>query len=279
MKLLTFIHEGKSQIGRLEGERIHVIRNFKTMLEVIRHQNLADLEFSPETLEIGEIIQLAPIPEPGRNVICLGKNYRDHALELKNKIKTNLGVPEEPIYFTKLAHRATGNLEPVDSYFESYQTMDYEVELGVIVAREARDIPPSEARNHIFGYTVGNDFCMRELQTNHVQWFKGKSLDTHTALGPVIVTADEIAYPPDLRITCTVNGEVRQDSRTNQLIFDIDRIFSDFSKGTTLLPGDIILTGTPAGVGMGFEPSRFLKPGDEVVAEIEGIGRLINRIK
>jgi 2-keto-4-pentenoate hydratase/2-oxohepta-3-ene-1,7-dioic acid hydratase in catechol pathway len=126
---------------------------------------------------------------------------------------------------------------------------------------------------------VGNDFCMRELQTNHVQWFKGKSLDTHTALGPVIVTADEIAYPPDLRITCTVNGEVRQDSRTNQLIFDIDRIFSDFSKGTTLLPGDIILTGTPAGVGMGFEPSRFLKPGDEVVAEIEGIGRLINRIK
>lgn len=279
MKLLSFIDQGRTRIGKLEGRTIHAIENFTTILELIEHSGLERLEFSPQTLELEAVTLLAPIPQPRRNLICLGKNYKDHALELKHKIKTNLGVPDEPIYFTKLAHRTVGSQGSVESYFDRYQTMDYEVELGIIVAKEGKDIPPEKAEEYIFGYTVGNDFCMRELQTNHIQWFKGKSLDTHSALGPVIVTADEIQYPPDLRITCQVNGEVRQDSRTSQLIFDIDRIFSDFSKGTTLLPGDIILTGTPAGVGMGFEPPKFLKPGDEVVAEIEGIGKLINRIR
>jgi 2-keto-4-pentenoate hydratase/2-oxohepta-3-ene-1,7-dioic acid hydratase in catechol pathway len=157
--------------------------------------------------------------------------------------------------------------------------LDYEVELALIVGKKGKNILPEDALDYIFGYTIGNDVSVRNIQMKHTQWFKGKSFDTCCPLGPVIVTADEIAFPPDLAIRCLVNGEVRQDSRTTKLIFDLPTILSDLSSGITLYPGDVILTGTPAGVGMGFSPPRTLKPGDEVCCEIEHIGQLVNYVE
>jgi 2-keto-4-pentenoate hydratase/2-oxohepta-3-ene-1,7-dioic acid hydratase in catechol pathway len=156
--------------------------------------------------------------------------------------------------------------------------LDYEVELAVIIGKEGRNIAREEVEDYIFGYSIFNDISSRRLQREHLQWFKGKSLDTYSVLGPVIVHKSAFAYPPEVEIECRVNGEVRQHSNTNLLIHNIATIISDFSQGITLEPGDIIATGTPSGVGMGFKPPRFMKKGDLVECEIAGIGILRNRI-
>ena len=156
--------------------------------------------------------------------------------------------------------------------------MDYEAELAVIIGKDAKNVPVSEVKNYIFGYTVINDVSARTLQTRHKQWYFGKSLDGFLPMGPCIVSADEIAYPPKLPIRSYVNGELRQNSNTELLIFDIDHVISELSQGMTLQAGTIIAMGTPAGVGMGFEPPKFLKTGDVVTCEIEGIGRITNPI-
>lgn len=183
-----------------------------------------------------------------------------------------------PIYFSKRVNLAVADGDPVDSHRDMFENLDYEDELAVIIGKTSKNLTKENAKSHIFGYTILNDISAREIQTRHKQWYFGKSLDQFTPMGPCILTADEVQYPPALNIKSYVNGELRQNSNTNLLINDIDYILCELTQGMTLLPGTIISTGTPAGVGMGFEPPKFLKPGDEVCCEIEGIGKLINPI-
>ncbi|MBN2260312.1 MAG: fumarylacetoacetate hydrolase family protein [Clostridiales bacterium] len=279
MKLITYIFNENQKVGKLENGVIFEILNFKSVQEIIENNELKGLEFSNDSCLLNEVKLLSPIPNPKRSIICLGKNYKDHAIEMKDKISEEVFIPKYPIYFSKMVDQAIGTEEEVLSYFAHSRTFDYEVELAVIIGKKGKNIGVNEAKDYIFGYSIGNDFCMRELQKDHFQWMKGKSLDTHTVMGPSIVTADEISYPPALEIKAYVNDEMRQLSKTDNLIFNLDYIISDFSKDTTLLPGDIIFTGTPAGVGMGFTPPKFLRPGDIVKCEIEGLGQLINYIK
>ena len=230
------------------------------------------------TLEISEVKLLAPIPYPKRNVFCIGKNYEDHAKEIKiTQISDNF-IPEYPIYFTKVASPAIATGDNICFSKEVTTQVDYEAELSVIIGKEGINIKPEEAEEYIFGYTVVNDVSARDLQVKHKQWFKAKSLDTFCPMGPTIVHKNDIAFPVELNIHCRVNGELRQNSNTRNMIFDIAYIISDLSKGFTLRPGDIICTGTPAGVGMGFQPPKMLKDGDVVECYVENIGTIVNTV-
>lgn len=277
MKLVSYEEKGVSKIGELLDGKIYEILNCNTMIELIEEDQ--EWRKSQAPVELEEVELLSPISTPVRNVVCLGTNYRDHAMEIKGKIDVEGVVPKFPIYFTKMASEIIGAGAMIDSYSKDFSSLDYEVELAVIIGKKCKDVAARDVKDYIFGYSVGNDVSMRELQKDHFQWFKGKSLDTHTVMGPVIVTADSIEYPPTLGIKAYVNDELRQDSNTKNLIFDIDFIISDLSRGVTLMPGDIIFTGTPAGVGMGFLPPKYLKPGDVVRCEIENVGVLINPIR
>ncbi len=221
---------------------------------------------------------LAPIPKPPRNVFCLGKNYADHAQEIKN-IPSMGKIPENPIYFSKLPTSITGPDTVILSHAKATKQIDYEAELAIIIGKEGTDIAKENAEDYIFGYTIANDITARDLQKKHSQWYKGKSLDTFCPLGPRILHKNDLRLPFDLAITCRVNGEERQHSHTGRMIFDIPAIIADLSQGMTLLPGDIILTGTPAGVGFALDPPQFLKHGDVIEAEIEKIGILRNTIE
>jgi 2-keto-4-pentenoate hydratase/2-oxohepta-3-ene-1,7-dioic acid hydratase in catechol pathway len=256
-----------------------------TMIELIEQwkdlgPRLQAVSVSPDTgLPVVDVGLVAPIPHPRRNIICLGKNYRDHVAEAVALGGLTSGIPAAPVYFSKMVDRVRGSTESVPVHTGVTSMLDYEAELAVIIGRAGHDIDPGSVHEYIFGYSILNDITARDLQKSHDQWFKGKSLDGTCAMGPVIVTADEIAYPPALDIGCSVNGESRQKAVTSDLIFGITEIVSDFSRGLTLMPGDIISTGTPAGVGMGFRPFRWLKPGDVVECRIEGIGTLRNTIE
>ncbi|WKY46288.1 fumarylacetoacetate hydrolase family protein [Eubacteriaceae bacterium ES3] len=229
-------------------------------------------------ISISQIRLLAPIPRPSRNIFCLGKNYAEHAREIKN-IPTLVDLPENPIYFSKLPTTVTGPDTVVLSHPNVTKQIDYEVELAVIIGKEGSNIPISLAEEYIFGYTIANDITARDLQKKHSQWYKGKSLDTFCPLGPAIIHKSALPFPIKLDITSRVNGECRQFSNTSQMIFDIPTIINNLSQGVTLLPGDIILTGTPAGVGFAMNPPQFLKRGDQIEAEIESIGILHNTIE
>lgn len=222
---------------------------------------------------------LTPIPWTKRNVFCLGKNYLEHAKELEGMTANLSGVPEYPIYFTKTASPALGPDEAIRIFPEiTGGDVDYEVELAVIIGRQGVNIDPLDAEEFIFGYTILNDISARQLQVKHTQWFRGKCLDTHTVIGPAIVHRNLLPLPLNLKLGTRVNGESRQESDTGHLIFDIPTIISDLSRATTLYPGDIIATGTPSGVGMGFKPPRYLQAGDVVECWIEGIGTLRNPV-
>ena len=222
---------------------------------------------------------LAPILRPKQDVICLGINYMAHAEESARYKKEAFGG-ERPyaIYFSKRVNQAVGDKEGIQRHANLVERLDYESELAVIIRKDAYCVSEKDAKDYIFGYTVINDVSARDVQTRHQQWYFGKSLDGFLPMGPCIVSADEIAYPPKLSIRSYVNGELRQNSNTELLIFDIDHVISELSQGMTLQAGTIIAMGTPAGVGMGFEPPKFLKTGDVVTCEIEGIGRITNPI-
>jgi 2-keto-4-pentenoate hydratase/2-oxohepta-3-ene-1,7-dioic acid hydratase in catechol pathway len=221
---------------------------------------------------------LAPIPNPPRNIFCIGKNYADHAKEIKN-IPSMGELPKSPIYFSKLPTTVTGPNTTILSHAKTTKQIDYEVELAIIIGKEGINISKEDAESYIFGYTIANDITARDLQKKHSQWYKGKSLDTFCPLGPKIIHKNDLPLPFDIALTCRVNGDVRQHSTTKNMIFDIPTIISDLSQGMTLIPGDIILTGTPAGVGFALDPPQFLKHGDCIEAEIEKIGILKNIIE
>jgi len=293
MQLATFSYLGLEQVGLVTQGYTRIVPLSQllgvdapaTMIELIEQwgelgPRLQAVMVPPDTgLPVADVGLVAPIPHPRRNIICLGKNYRDHVEEAAALGGFTGGIPTAPVYFSKMIDRVRGSTESVPVHTGVTAMLDYEVELAVIIGRAGHDIDPGSVPEYIFGYSILNDITARDLQKSHDQWFKGKSLDGGCAMGPVIVTADEITYPPALDIGCSVNGELRQKAATSDLIFDITEIVSDFSKGLTLMPGDIISTGTPAGVGMGFRPFRWLKTGDVVECRIEGIGALRNTIE
>lgn len=226
-----------------------------------------------------EAVILTPIPWTKRNVFCLGKNYLEHAKELEGMTANLSGVPEYPIYFTKTASPAIGPEEAIRIFPEvTGGDVDYEVELAIIIGKQGVNIDPLDAEDYIFGYTILNDISARQLQVKHTQWFRGKCLDTHTVIGPAVVHKTALPLPLSLKLGTRVNGVVRQESDTSHLIFDIPTIISDISRATTLYPGDIIATGTPSGVGMGFKPPQYLQAGDVVECWIQGIGVLKNPV-
>jgi 2-keto-4-pentenoate hydratase/2-oxohepta-3-ene-1,7-dioic acid hydratase in catechol pathway len=212
---------------------------------------------------------LAPIPSPARNVFCLGRNYADHAAE------RGAAAPDHPVYFTKPGTAVVGPGDDVVHHAITKE-LDYEVELAVVIGTGGRDIPRAEALRHVFGYTIINDVTARDLQKRHNQWFKGKSLDTFCPMGPMLVTADEIPDPQALAISLRVNGQTRQSSHTAKMIFPVAQCIEVLSQGMTLLPGDIIATGTPDGVGAA--TGTFLRAGDRIEAEVEGIGILASKV-
>ena len=296
MKILTYEVEGRIRLGIWNKEEtwIYPVESFgmeyRQMQEVIRgiseseiqllnHMAAKDPYESRGAVPTENARILAPILKPGQDVICLGINYMAHAEESARYKKEAFGG-ERPhaIYFSKRVNRCTGPDEGIPAHADMVDSLDYEAELAVIIGRDAARVSKEDARKYIFGYSVVNDVSARNVQTRHKQWYFGKSLDGFFPMGPCIVTAEEISYPPRLAIRSYVNGELRQNSTTDLLIFDIDHVISELSQGMTLEAGTIIAMGTPAGVGMGFDPPRFLKVGDQVCCAIEKIGKINNPV-
>jgi 2-keto-4-pentenoate hydratase/2-oxohepta-3-ene-1,7-dioic acid hydratase in catechol pathway len=223
---------------------------------------------------------LAPLPRPEKNVFCVGRNYRDHIAEGERAQNVKIAVTEVPVYFTKPRTAVVGPGAVVPIFPHVSTQIDYEVELAIVIGTGGRDIPRERAFEHVFGYTIVNDITARDVQRRHGgQYFKGKGLDGSCPMGPWIVTADAIGDPANLGIRSLVNGEVRQDSTTAAMIFDIPTLIASLSEGLTLEPGDLLATGTPSGVGYAMDPPQFLADGDRVVCEIDGIGRLENTVR
>lgn len=223
---------------------------------------------------------LAPLPRPAKNVFCVGRNYAEHIAEGARAQNTTVAITEHPVYFTKPPTAVIGDGAEVPIFPQVSTCIDYEVELAVVMGAAGRDIPKARAHDHIFGYTILNDVTARDVQRRHGgQYFKGKGLDGSCPLGPWIVTADELADPQALTLKLWVNGELRQNGNTADMIFDIPTLIASLSEGLTLEPGDILATGTPSGVGYAMTPPCYLKDGDTVLCEIEGIGRLCNKVR
>ena len=275
MKLITYRSSGKEHVGILTDGSILPLPA-DSMLSLIEGGSIPAPCVDP--IPLADVELLSPIPRPRQDVICLGINYKAHADEAASYDTAFVKERPVPIYFSKRVCEAVAPGGMIQSHPGLVERLDYEAELAVIIGKAARNVPAEQAAEYIFGYTILNDVSARVLQTAHKQWYFGKSLDGFTPIGPCIVTADEIAFPPALPIRTRVNGELRQDSTTDLLITGIADIIAELSSGMTLLPGTIIATGTPSGVGMGFDPPRFLKSGDVVECEIEGIGVLQNTV-
>jgi 2-keto-4-pentenoate hydratase/2-oxohepta-3-ene-1,7-dioic acid hydratase in catechol pathway len=233
---------------------------------------------------LDEAMLLAPLPAPPRNIFCVGKNYHAHAREFagsgydSSSTSAADAIPKAPIIFTKPFTSVSGPWDDIPLVPGLDAEVDYEAELAVVIGRGGRCIPKASAMSHVFGYTVVNDVTARDLQGKHKQWLLGKGIDGFCPMGPWIVTADELDAR-GMRVTCHVNGEKRQDAVTDDLIFDIPTLIETISLSMALLPGDVIATGTPEGVGIGFKPPRFLRDGDVVECAIEGIGRIRNTLR
>ncbi|PNV61914.1 fumarylacetoacetase [Clostridium sp. chh4-2] len=296
MKLLTYEVDNKVKLGMMskDGAWVYPLKacgmdydEMQELIEGISDSELQLLEHFSKSdpyeirgaATVEEVKLLAPILVPRQDIICLGINYMAHAEESARFKKEAFGG-ERPyaVYFSKRVNRTVSNGEGIPSYPGLVDSLDYEAELAVIIGKDAKNVKPEEVKDYIFGYTIMNDVSARTIQTNHKQWYFGKSLDGFTPLGPCILTADSIPYPPQVQVQSRVNGELRQDSNTSLLIFGIDHIVSELSQGMTLKTGTIISTGTPAGVGMGFEPPKFLKVGDVVECTIEEIGSISNPV-
>ena len=298
MKLVTLRDAGRVAPGLLlPAERV---LNLSTLLPTAHGPGLIELiaagpaaldglralggraergELKESVRALADVELLAPIPQPRKNVFCVGRNYKEHIDEAARARGNAPKVPEFPQYFTKPPTAVIGPFDDIPWDAAVTQKLDYEVELGVVIGRKGINISRERALDHVFGYTVINDITGRDLQRRHDQWFKGKGLDGSCPIGPWIVTADEVQDPQALDIWLTVNGERRQSSNTRMMIFDLREIISQLSQGLTLEPGDMIATGTPSGVGFAMDPPRLLGDGDMVVAEVQGVGRIANRVR
>jgi 2-keto-4-pentenoate hydratase/2-oxohepta-3-ene-1,7-dioic acid hydratase in catechol pathway len=270
LKLVTYsLDGGKPRIGSLEGEEIRPLAH-EDMIEFIEYGGSP--EPGEDTVPLGEARLHAPVARP-QKVIGIGLNYEDHAAE------TGAEIPEKPIVFAKFSNSVIGPGEAIRIPPITEQA-DYEAELAVIIGKAARNVSESEALDYVFGYANANDVSSRDLQFSEVgQWTRSKSIDTFCPLGPFIATTDEIGDPQDLSIRCILNGEVMQDGTTAKMIFPVAELVSFLSRGMTLVPGDVIVTGTPPGVGSARDPQVWLKAGDEVTIEIEGLGALTNPVE
>jgi 2-keto-4-pentenoate hydratase/2-oxohepta-3-ene-1,7-dioic acid hydratase in catechol pathway len=251
------------------------------MVDLIERWEASRGQEAGDPTPLAQVRLLPPIPNPRRNIICVGKNYREHAREFAlsgfeaGAVK-GAEIDEYPAVFTKPGSSVVGPGATVDLHQEATSKVDYEAELAVVIGRSGKNIPRADAYGHVWGYTIINDVTARDRQRNHKQWFLGKALDTFCPMGPWIATADEVD-PENLDVKAWVNGELRQNANTRDLIFDIPNLIETISQGLTLIPGDIISTGTPAGVGIGMDPPTFLRDGDVVRITITGLGTLENR--
>lgn len=293
MKLSTYIHKGIQKAGALsrDGSRVYAFDelgfDFKSIQDFIERHTPAEFERLSKLLcenpqsgaALSEIKLCAPIPNPRHDLICIGQNYIAHAAEAAKFLGLEYIKPEHPVYFSKRIDVAVPSGGFIPSHSDITSQLDYEGELAVIIGKTCSHVREEDVYDYVFGYTIVNDVSARNIQNNHKQYMFGKSLDGAAPMGPFIVTADEIGPPPKLSIKTKVNGELRQNDSTENLIFPIAELISRLSAGITLIPGDIIITGTPAGVGAGFDPPKFLRPGDVVECEIESIGTLVNTVK
>lgn len=295
MKLVTYRYNEEIRPGVLSSDGTAVFSaealgyEAADMNQFIDRLEMTGLPALKEALEhadpakavpFSEVTLLAPIPEPKQDMICLGINYMAHAEE-SARYKEEAFGGERPyaVYFSKRIGEAVAPGGKIQGHFDMVERLDYEAELAVVLGKTAKHVSEEDASRYVLGYTIINDVSARQVQTRHKQWYFGKSLDGFTPMGPWIVTADEFAFPPKLAIQSKVNGELRQDSNTELLIFGIPHVIRELSQGITLKAGTIIATGTPAGVGMGFTPPKFLNHGDEVECIIEGIGSIKNVVE
>lgn len=291
MKIATFIYQQQRCVGQVDLE-VQKIGIFDISQSQAKNgaqyiiELLANGETLPEitgSVALADVMLEAPIIRPRRNIFCVGKNYLDHVKEvaksgLGSGMTSSAAAPEYPIFFSKVPESVIGHQASILSHEGLTEQLDYEAELALIIGKQGRGISQEEALDYVWGYTTINDVSARDLQKRHQQWHLAKSLDSFCPMGPWLVSKDEINHQ-DTLVKCWVNGELRQNSSTSQFIFDISTIIATLSAGITLYPGDIIATGTPSGVGMGFSPPKFLKPGDVVTIEIDGIGKLENTVR
>ncbi len=286
MKIATVRIAGEVRVGVVDADDDSFAAFDLPMAEAARGLlAVVEAETLPRTLSptpLSRVELMAPVPRPHRNIFCVGKNYHEHALEFArsgfDSSAAQGDVPAHPIIFSKLPETVVPNGAPILVDSAVSPAIDYEAELAVIIGKGGRGIAPDDALDHVWGYTAVNDVTARDLQGRHSQWLIGKSQDSFCPMGPWAVTRDEIDLA-STSVRCWVNGDLRQDSHTGLLIFDVPTLIATISAGITLMPGDIIATGTPPGVGIGFDPPRYLAPGDDVKVEIERIGTLSNPVE
>lgn len=282
MKLARYSQNGRSpQIGLVEQEKIIDLSTIVPSMQALFALSIDGLAVVQQHAQgqAGiplDALQLHAPLLPQRNVMCLGLNYAEHARESLGAAGKELSLPQQPIVFTKATTAVIGPTDPIPFDAAVSSKIDWEVELAVIIGKAGKNILAEQATDHVFGYTVLNDITARDLQRAGKQFFKGKSLDGSCPMGPWIVTAEELPDPHNLDIHCLVNGVEKQASNTRHMIFDIPSTIAYLSRGMTLLPGDIIATGTPDGVGFARTPPEFLQPGDVVTSVVEGIGKIEN---
>ena len=280
MRLRTSKHNNNVKVGIVKDNFVYTLP-FNSMNELIDSNKSTHelLDLVSDKINVEETETLAPIPNPKQDIICLGINYMAHAEESARYKKEAFGGDRPfAVYFSKRANECVATEGNIPSYPELVDSLDYECELAVIIGKNAKNVSEENAFDYVFGYTILNDVSARNLQTRHKQWYFGKSLDGFCPMGPDIITEDEFDRPPVLTIQSYINGELRQNSNTGLLIFNIPHVISELSQGTTLKAGTIISMGTPAGVGMGFQPPKFLKKGDVIECRIEKIGSLKNYV-
>ncbi len=292
MKLVTYSENNIEKIGALTSDEKNVVNaadigldypDMETLAKNATDEQLkaaAEKIPSAKSTALDAVKLLAPVPCPSKDIICLGVNFHAHALESVDVMGAEYGGERKfPIYFAKHVNEAVPNGDPIDGHFDIVSDLDYEAEMAFIVRKDAKGVKAEDAADYVFGYTILNDVSARCIQMRHKQWFRGKSLDGFAPMGPCLVTADEFEFPPKLAVTCRVNGELRQDCNTELYIHNIPYVFEELSHAMTIKAGTIISMGTPAGVGMGFKPPKYLKSGDVVECTVEGIGTLINPVK
>jgi 2-keto-4-pentenoate hydratase/2-oxohepta-3-ene-1,7-dioic acid hydratase in catechol pathway len=290
MKLVTFKIAGKTGAGYIEGEQIVVCTKGPDAANAVRSliesgnagvRDWASRGASAPRVALADVTLLSPIPEPRRNVFCVGKNYYAHANEFHSSGFDSSGkeaVPSAPIIFTKATTSVVGPGAVVKGSLDHTNSVDYEGELGVIIGKRSFQVSKADAYDHIFGYVIINDVTSRKLQSLHNQWLIGKSLDTFCPMGPYIATTDELGDITKMVLETQINGETRQKASVSDLIFDIPTVIETMTATMTLLPGDIIATGTCDGVGIGFNPPKYLSKGDRMSVRITGLGELNNTI-